>query len=146
MPRRKTVKCESKGAGKLHPREETNLVLGHCWGFGDIESRSELSQLWTRWGEALTERWAEAFPGSRPVCAYLVGGLPLWETAKTKKFTRTLDGKDVFFDELGHQDLPELEHLEAEGLLFPGELELAKARLEEPYPNAFSRYVPLHRD
>jgi hypothetical protein len=126
---------------------ESNLMWGHFFGIGDIEDFHTLQANWRTFGKAITERWIEAFPGSRPMAAYLCGDIPPWvwenPTESSRHPIRSIRGLQVTLDTSGHMLEPELEHLEQLGLLTDEEWKAADRRLDDPYPTNLSRYRRL---
>lgn len=154
MPRRTVTKCSRRHAGERPGQtEELCLVWGHCFGVADWErplaSRAEFSRLWSRWGDELTRRWSQAYPGSRPLGLYLVGRIepPAWRHEwPALRHSVVLGGEIVIEDRTWHGREPELDHLVELGLVDDEEHEAALERLASPEPTTGRRYQALAED
>lgn len=154
MPRRTVTKCSRRHAGeRLSVTDETCLTIGHCFGVSDwerpLQSRADLVKLWARWGDELSARWAEAYPGSRPLTAYLVGRIqpPAWRHENPAiRHPVVVEGEVVLDDRAWHCREVELDHLVELGLVDDAEYEAAVERLDGPEPTAGYRYRALSRD
>jgi hypothetical protein len=153
MPRRPGPKCSRRSAGRDHIDQtvELNLVWGDCFGHWDIRTRAEFVRHWLRWGEAITRRWVAAYPGSRPMAAYIVGEIapPAWVSPPPCRPTplRLIDGCTVVIPDITfHRGEPELEHLDRLGLIEDDEHELALERLAQPDARDHGRYRGLYWD
>lgn len=137
MPRRSVTRCErrSVSADQLDALVERNLAYGDAFGAFDLESRAEFARPWARWGEEITRRWVDAFPGSRPMAAYMLGEItpPTWmhELPALRKPLRAIRELDIELLDIGwHLFLPEAEHLADIGVVDDEEWDRAVARLE----------------
>jgi len=147
MPRRTVQRCtrRSVAAGQLDATIETNLLYGECFGAFDIEQRTEFARPWAAWRDELTARWVEAFPGSRPMAAYLLGEItpPVWQhpLPPFRKPMRPISGIAVSISDTGwHRGLPELDHLVEIGLVDDDEHDLAVERLASLDAIDYRRY------
>jgi hypothetical protein len=132
-------------AGQLDAAIECNLLYGECFGAFDIEHRTEFARPWLAWRDELTARWVEAFPGSRPMAAYLLGEItpPVWQhpLPAFRKPMRPITGINVSISDTGwHRGLPELDHLVEIGLVDDDEHALAVERLASLDPIDYRRY------
>lgn len=152
MPRRVAPRCARRNtpADQLDSTVECNLVWGDCFGPWDLRSRVEFARPWATWGEEITRRWIEGFPGSRPMAAYLLGEIdaPVWTPGPPlyRKPFRRIDGIDVVMPENWHKQYPELEHLDALGLIDDDEWDRAIERLDSERPTDHRRYRAIHDD
>ena len=154
MPRRTVTKCTRRHAGEtISQTDELVLLWGHVFGVAEWEeplrSRAEFSRLWTRWGEELTRRWTEAYPGSRPLGLYLVGRIepPAWRHEwPALRHPVRIGGEVVIEDRAWHGREAELEHLVDLGLVDADEHEAALERLAGPEPTTGRRYEALACD
>ena len=147
MPRRTVQRCprRSVAAGQLDATIEPTLLYGECFGAFDIESRAEFSRPWLAWREELTARWVEAFPGSRPMAAYLLGEIapPVWRHVLPpfRKPMRPIAGINVSIADTGwHRGLPEVDHLVEIGIVTDDEHDRAIERLASVDPIDYRRY------
>lgn len=143
MPRRTAPRCGRRtvAADQLDTTVEWNLAVGECFGFADLENRAEFARPWAVWGAEITRRWVDAFPGSRPMAAYLLGELsaPSWchELPGLRRPLRPIRGVDIKLLDVGwHRHLPELEHLADIGVVVDDEYDRAMERLESGDPLA----------
>lgn len=150
MPRRSVTRCERRAvaADQLDALVEWNLTRGDGFGAFDLESRAEFARPWAVWGDEITRRWSEAFPGSRPMAAYILGQItpPTWmhELPALRKPLRAIRGLDIELLDIGwHRFLPEAEHLADIGIIDEEEWDRAIARLESADPIDHRRYRPL---
>lgn len=151
MPRRTVQKCTRRHAGDtISTTDELCLLWGHCFNVRDweepLQSRADFSRLWSRWGEELTRRWIEAYPGSRPLGMYLVGQIEPADWRHDWPALRCpvrIGGKVVIEDRAWHGREPELEHLVELGLVDDDEHEAALERLAGPEPTTGRRYESL---
>lgn len=145
MPRRSVNRCSRRtvSADQLDELVECNLCLGDCYGFADLATRAEFARPWSRWRDEITARWADAYPGSRPMAAYLLGELPApaWrhELAALRKPLREIRGLEVELLDVGwHRLAHEAEHLVAIGEIDADEYRAAQERLASASPLAGS--------
>jgi hypothetical protein len=142
MPRRTTARCSRRhAAGRPDRADELCLVWGHCFGVAGwerpLQSQAELSRLWTLWGAEITRRWVEAFPGSRPAAAYLVGQIepPAWRHELPALRHPVQIGTEVVIEDIAwHCREIEFSHLNELGLVADEEHAAALARLAGPQP------------
>lgn len=150
MPRRTVTKCgRRRGVDRIDTLDEIVLCEGHAWGVRSwetaLDSMDTLAALWRRWGEQLTARWREAYPGSRPMGAYLTGQIAPPDHAHERPALRLpvrVAGEIVIADRRWHEREEELEHLAALGIVGDREYDLALTRLDAP-AMAHRRYRPL---
>lgn len=144
MPRRTVNRCARRADGQAID-ETTELLLthGHCFGVAaweqPLQARSELARLWNRWGDLLTARWIQAYPGSRPMALYLLGELPAptWRhELPALRHPVRVGGELAIADRAWHGRRVELEHLDELGILADDERELAITRVDGPDPRA----------
>jgi len=147
MPRRTVTRCGRRVSNdtQLDQITELNLTTGDCFEFGDFLKRVEFTRPWARWRDELTARWIDAYPGSRPMAAYIVGEIPppAWQhdLPGLRRPLRPISGVDVVIADTGwHRLAPELDHLVALGIVDDDELELAEIRLASVNPIASDRY------
>lgn len=150
MPRRVVTKCQRRGtpADQLDRCVEMNLTDGHAFGPWDIHTRSEFARPWAVWRDEITRRWVAAFPGSRPLAAYILGEIepPPWR-AEFRQPMRRIDGVEVRMPGHNyHKQLAELEHLDELGLIDDDEWELAVQRLAGPEATYHGRYRSIADD
>jgi hypothetical protein len=153
MPRRAAPKCRRKGnADHIDETVEVNLGRGDCFGPWDIPTRHEFAREWRRGGDEITRRWIEAFPGSRPMAAYILGEIepPTFEPEHDEHRPRPLRpiaGLEVEIDDVSfHQGERELRHLVELGIVGNREERLALERLAGPSPTDHLRYRSVYRD
>ncbi len=153
MPPRTAPKCRRRGTtDHIDQLVEFNLCHGHGFGPWDIATRHEFAREWRRWGAEITRRWVEAFPGSRPMAAYIVGEIPppVFEPEHDEHRPRPLrpiEGIEVVIDDTTfHMGERELRHLVALGIVGKREERLALARLDGPDPTYHGRYRSIYRD
>lgn len=152
MPRRTAPRCSRVRIpdGQLDELVETNLCHGDCFGHWDLLRRVDFERPWKIWGEEITRRWVEAFPGSRPFALYVLGAIspPTWRhdlPGLVRPFRR-LEGETVAIEDTGwHKLQPELEHLDALGIVDDDEYDRAVERLEGADATYHGRYRPLAR-
>ena len=152
MPRRTVQRCtrRSVAAGQLDATIETNLLYGECFGAFDIEQRIDFVRPWLAWREELTARWVEAFPGSRPMAAYLLGEIapPVWQhkLPPFRKPMRPIAGINVTISDTGwHRGMPEVDHLVEIGIVDDDEHDRAIERLASLDPIDSRRYRKIAR-
>jgi hypothetical protein len=150
MPRRNAPRCGRRtvAANSLDQLVEHNLCHGDCFGFADLTTRAEFARPWAMFGEEITARWIEAFPGSRPMAAYILGEIepPPWahDLPALRHPLRPIRGVEIVMpDTAWHRRLPEVEHLAALGLLDDQEHEAAIERLDNADRIDPPRYRPL---
>jgi hypothetical protein len=146
MPRAPGPKCRRRTTAldELDRTVEMNLGDGHAFGPWDLHSRADFARPWATWGPEITRRWIAAFPGSRPLAAYLLGEVepPPWRPGWRPM--RTIRGIDVVLPGNGfHKQEAELEHLDAIGLLTATERKAALARLDGPEATYHARYKSI---
>lgn len=149
MPRRNVTRCPRRGSSAtIDYIEEVVLTHGHAWGVAAWEellrSRHAFARAWGRWRDELTARWIAAYPGSRPMAAYVTGEIPAPDLAHELPALRhpvILEGTVVIADRgHWHRQVAELEYLDGLGLLDDGEYALAVERLDGPDPVGTHRY------
>lgn len=152
MPRRTVQRCirRSVAAGQLDQTIEMNLLHGECFGCFDLDHRIDFVRPWATWRDELTARWIEAFPGSRPMAAYLLGEIapPVWQhkLPALRRPLRAITGIDVSMADVGwHRWTPELEHLVEIGVVDDDEHDRALVRLASPDPIDHRRYRTIAR-
>jgi hypothetical protein len=139
MPARIAPRCPLRGTldDRLDELVELNLVSGDAFGHWDLRTIAEFRRPWATWGEQITARWIAAFPGSRPFAAYILSEIPpaTWqhEFPALRRPLRRIEGCTVQIPDCGwHKLLPELEHLDALGLIDRQERLAALKRFNEP--------------
>lgn len=149
MPRRTAPRCRRRtAAGTLDYTDELVLLHGHAFGVRSWEellrSRHAFARAWGAWREELTARWRAAYPGSRPMAAYVTGEIPAPDLAHELPALRhpvILEGTVVIADRgHWHQYAAELEYLDGLGLVDDDEYALAVERLDGPDPTSVHRY------
>lgn len=148
MPRRTVQKCTRRHAGdRLSVTTEFCLTEGHAFDVREWEeplrSRAEFRRLWSRWSDEVEPRWIEAFPGSRPIGTYVVGGIepPDWMSEyPALRHPVVIEGQVVIEDRSWHMGEVELDHLVALGVVGDRERRLAIQRLDEPDARQHIRY------
>ncbi len=151
MPRRHSPRCSRRGAGAtIDLLAELCLLYGHAYGIEawelTLRSRSTFDDLWSRWRDDLTDRWTDAYPGSRPMAAYMSGEIapPNWQHELAPlRHPVTLAGSVVIPDRAWHNREVELEHLAAVGVVDDQEYAAALTRFEDPSPTCVHRYNSL---
>lgn len=149
MPARKVTRCGRRyGLDQIGEIDELVLCNGHAWGVRAwevaLDSEDTLAHLWKRWGEELTARWRDAFPGSRPIAGYLVGEIPppAWaHELPALRYPVRVGGRVVIADRGWHLREEELEHLVGLGLVDDDEHDRALDRLDRPHDHL--AYRPL---
>jgi hypothetical protein len=155
MPRRTVQKCGRRGAAgdRLDLTDELCLVWGHAFGVHDWErplaSQADFSRLWSRWGDEITRRWIEAYPGSRPAGCYLAGQIqpPTWKHELQPLRWPVKLGREVVIEDRtwqGHE--VELDHLVELGIVDDEEYQAAVERLDGPDPTTGRRYRHVSSD
>ena len=151
MPSRKAPRCSRTRslADEIDKLVEMNLCWGDACGVEDLRRFIDFARPWAKWRAELTARWVEAFPGSRPLAAYITGEIvppPRHNAPDPRRPFRTLEGETVPLPDIGwHQRQEELEHLDELGLIDAHELDRALARLESDDATYHGRYRPLAR-
>ena len=149
MPRRTAVKCGRRGCRReeLDPLIELALCYGDAFGPWDLRARDDFARPWAAWGDEITARWIAAFPGSRPMAAYVLGDLEPWawehELPALRHPLPPIAGVEVVIDRGGHRREQEVDHLRRLGLLDRRELAAALERLAAPDPTYHGRYSPV---
>lgn len=150
MPRKILTKCHRRGSidDRLDELVEMNLTAGDCFGHWDLGSLQEFTRPWARWGDEISRRWRAAFPGSRPMAAYIVGEIEAarWvhEWPALRHPLRVIEGCSVRIADTGwHRTEHELEHLDAMGLIDAKERREARRRLAERNWYDSSRYQAI---
>lgn len=151
MPRRTVQKCSRRHAGEtIGTTQELCLLWGHCFNVPDWEeplrSKAEFSRLWDRWGDEITGRWIEAYPGSRPLGIYVLGLIepPAWRhELPVLRHPVRIGVEVVIEDRAWHGREVELAHLAELGLVAGDEYEAADERLSGPDPISGLRYESL---
>jgi len=154
VPRRTVSRCPTRATGADGPRItlpiEENLTAGSCWGFADFRTLAEYQTTWHLFGAEITRRWITAFPGSRPLAAYIVGEItpPDWvhPDPVLRHPLHEITGLTVAIDTAFHRNQFEFDHLLDLGLIGDAERQLAEERLDSPGATHFARYRPLHRE
>jgi hypothetical protein len=147
MPRRILTKCSRRGSAgdALDYLTESNLTCGHCFGHWDLRTRIEFARPWAIHGQEILRRWRVAFPGSRPMAAYILGHVepPTWtnDWPALRRPLRAIEGCSAAIADCGwHKTADELAHLDALGLIDRKERRLAERRLDERDWYLHSRY------
>ena len=150
MPSRKAPRCgRTRGLpDRIDELVEMNLTYGDAFGLDDQRRLVDFTRPWSRWRAEITARWVEAFPGSRPLAAYIVGEItpPSWqhELPALRRPFRPIEGGTVTMPDTGwHQGQAELDHLDELGLVDADEHDRALARLEGEDATYHGRYRPL---
>ena len=152
MPRRVVPKCARRNtpADQLDVCVEMNLTDGHAFGPWDLQDRAAFARPWAVWGEEITARWVEGFPGSRPMAAYHLGEIaaPVWKPGPLLHWRplRRIEGIDVVMPGNWHKQLAELVHLDALGLVDDDEWDRAIERLDSADATYHSRYPAISDD
>lgn len=143
MPRRTVTRCARRGvaADELDQLVEHNLVHGDCFDVFDLDCRADFARPWAVWRDEITRRWSAAYPGSRPMAAYLLGEIepPAWvhELPALRRPMRPIRGISIELPDTGwHRLAPELVHLAAIGIVGDDEYGLAVERLDSGCPLA----------
>jgi len=150
MPRRVAPRCARRNtpADQLDQAVELNLIWGECFGPWDLRSRADFARPWAVWGEEITRRWIEGFPGSRPMAAYLLGEIaaPVWKPGPPLHWRplRRIEGIDVVMPGNWHKQLAELEHLDGLGLIDDDEWDRAIERLDSSNATDHQRYHAIY--
>lgn len=148
MPRSSRRKCAPRTAGphiELHI--EIRMVFGEDFGIGGALTASDWDALWRRYRRHVLERYVEAFPGSRPVVAYLTGEVEPYRWQHPTKICRhPVELEGVTIDTAGHRSEHEFEHLVTAGVVGASEAAAARKRLASPDAQEWSRYRRLSRD
>lgn len=140
MPARKVTRCGRRyGIDQLGELDELVLCGGHAFGVKAwevaLDSMDTLAALWRRWGPEITTRWRDAYPGSRPLAAYLVGDIepPAWvHELPALRHPVRVGGILVLADRGWHTRLEELDHLVAIGEVDDDEHDETLERLSRP--------------
>ena len=149
MPRRTVQKCGRRGVagGGLDITDEVCLTQGHAWGVAawewPLRSRADFARLWSRWGDEITRRWIEAYPGSRPAGCYLAGDIqpPAWKHELQPLRSPVRLGREVVIEDRAWQRREaELDHLVELGIVDDDEYQAAIERLDGPDPTCGRRY------
>jgi hypothetical protein len=147
MPKRVVTKCpiRTTAADQLDRTVEMNLTDGHAFGPWDLHTRVEFSGPWARWRDEITARWVEAFPGSRPMAAYILGEIepPTWQhkLPGLRHPMRPIAGVEVRIADRGwHRTYEELVHLDQLGLIDDDEWNRAIERLDREDAHYSERY------
>jgi hypothetical protein len=150
VPRRTVTKCTRRAAAELAQTDELCIARGHCFGVSGWErplaSRAEFVRLWRRWGDEITERWIDAYPGSRPLAAYVLGEIPAPAWTHELPALRepvTLERVVVIEDRGWHRQEIEVDHLADLGVIDDDEHDRAILRLESPDAACHRRYRPI---
>jgi hypothetical protein len=150
MPRKILSKCARRGSAgdTLDYLVESNLTCGSCFGHWDLRSRVEFARPWAVFGAEITRRWRAAFPGSRPMAAYVLGQIEpaTWknEWPALRRPLRSIEGCTVEIADMGwHKTEAELRHLDDLGLIDRKERRDAERRLAEPGWSYYDRYVQI---
>jgi hypothetical protein len=146
MPRRTIAKCNRRNMAPEHLDRmiEWNLCDGDGFGPWDLKTRHQFARPWARWRDEITRRWRAAFPGSRPMAAYILGEIPAPDWQAGWRPMRPIDGVTVVLpDTLFHKQLPELDHLDALGLVDDDEWNQAIDRLEAADATYHARYQSI---
>jgi hypothetical protein len=150
MPARIAPRCPRRGTADDHLDElvEMNLTTGDAFHHWDLRTLAEFARPWSVWGPEITERWVAAFPGSRPMAAYILGEItpPTWrhECPGLRRPLRRIEGCTVSIPDTGwHKTDHELAHLDALGLIDRHERRAALKRLSERDWNRHDRYERL---
>lgn len=148
MPRRTVTRCQRRGSrGSITPTVEVDLTLGHVFGCAGWEMATirEIAAEWQTWGDEITRRWIEGYPGSRPFAMYALGMIPpcrwrhQWPACRHP--LRAIEGCAVEIpDTAWHNSPRELEHLVEIGVVGEAEYKAAVARWNGRDPTAPSRY------
>jgi hypothetical protein len=153
MPRRTAPRCPIRGSSdeKLDDIVEMNLTSGDCFGHWDLRSRVEFARPWAIWGDEITHRWKVAFPGSRPMAAYILGEIEpaTWvnDWPALRHPLRAIEGCTVQITDCGwHKTEHELRHLLAIGLIDTAERRAAERRLTETDWSYHGRYPSISRE
>jgi len=147
MPRKILSKCLRRGSAgdTLDELVEINLTCGECFGHWDLKTRAEFARPWSIWGDEITKRWRAAFPGSRPMAAYILGEIEpaTWEHEwpALRHPLRAIEGCSVEIADCGWRKTEhELAHLRRLRLVDAAELRAAERRLAEVGWSDYSRY------
>jgi hypothetical protein len=150
MPSRKAPRCgRTRGLpDQIDELVEMNLTYGDAFGLDDLRRLVDFTAPWARWKVEITARWAEAFPGSRPLAAYITGDIapPSWqhELPALRRPFRAIEGGTVAMPDIGwHMTQAELDHLDHLRLIDADEHDRALARLEGEDATYHGRYRPL---
>lgn len=151
MPRRVVTRCTRRGAADtIGQLDELLLRSGHAFGVATweaaMQSRADYLRLWRRWADEITDRWIDAYPGSRPMAMYVLGELPApaWRhELPALRQPVVLAGRVVIEDRGWHGQDIEVEHLASIGQLDDDEHDRAVERLESDDPLGHRRYRPL---
>ena len=150
MPRRNVQKCVRRNtpADRLDHTVEINLVSGECFGPWDLPDRTAFARPWATWGDEITRRWIEGFPGSRPMAAYLLGEIaaPVWKPGPPLHWRplRRIEGVDVVMPGNWHKQYAELLHLDGLGLIDDDEWNKAIERLDSADATYHGRYRSIY--
>lgn len=150
MPSRKAPRCGRTRSlpDRIDELVEMNLTYGDAFGLDDLRRLADFKTPWARWRAEITARWVEAFPGSRPLAAYITGEItpPGWQhklPALRRPF-RAIQGSTVAMPDTGwHQGRAEFEHLDELGLVDAEENNRAVQRLAGDDATYHGRYRPL---
>ena len=150
MPRKILSKCLRRGnAGDtLDDLVEINMTCGECFGHWDLKTRAEFARPWAIWGDEITKRWRAAFPGSRPMAAYILGEIEpaTWkhEWPALRHPLRPIEGCSVEIADCGWRKTEhELAHLRRLRLVDAAEVRAAERRLAEVGWSDYSRYEQI---
>jgi hypothetical protein len=153
MPRRTAPRCPVRGSADdtLDDIVEVNLTGGDCFGHWDLRSRVAFARPWAIWGDEITRRWRAAFPGSRPMAAYILGEIepPTWthSIAALRHPLRAIEGSSIEIADTGwHKTAHELEHLLALGQIDIAERRAATRRLADADWSCCGRYHAISRE
>lgn len=148
MPRRNISRCSRRGRpNSIEMIVEFDLCHGHVFGCAgwEIATCREFAKHWQTWGDEITLRWIEAYPGSRPFAMYVLGILPpcRWkhDNPAIRHPLRPIEGCTVSIpDRAWHNTPRELEHLVEIGVVHGDERAAAIERFSGRDPRAPSRY------
>lgn len=153
MPRKILSKCARRGSAgdTLDELVEMNLTEGDAFGHWDLRTRVEFARPWATWGEEITRRWRAAFPGSRPMAAYILGDIEpaswVHEWPALRRPLRSIEGCTVEIADCGwHKTEVELRHLDDIGLIDAKERREAERRLAATGWSDYSRYEQIARE
>ena len=151
MPRRTANRCQRRGGrGSIRLTAEVDLTLGHVFGVAtwELHTLRELAAEWRTWGDEITRRWIDGYPGSRPFAWYVLGLIApcrwVHEHPACRHPLRPIEGCTVVIPDTGWHNTPhELAHLVAIGVVDAAERRAAVERWRGPDPRAPSRYHSL---
>ena len=149
MPPRAAPKCSRRSCRREHLEQtvELCLVWGHCFGFADLRTRAEFARPWSTFGPEIIRRWTAAYPGSRPMAAYVLGEIEPWSWTHRLPGLRhplpLIRDVDVVVDLGGHMGPEEFDHLDDLGLLSARERAAAIERLASSDARSHRRYSEL---